>query len=248
MMYFASQFQVLNLLTIKRLTHNSWRDQNLGFLSYENHCNVPQCRYSGCCCCSCCHFSRVRLCETHRRQPTRLSHLRDSPGKNTGVACHFLLQCMKVKNESEGVQSCPTLSDPMDCSPPGSSVHGIFQARILEWGAIAFSTLVAKDCINQSKKREMWQLSFYSPLVWSFEGKPGLGDVWAYVWDIGTTLWKWINQHDDANRVWLTSGLICQSHSCTAMLFMGMWMKILVLKKLPSLLFPIQSNGNLPPP
>ena len=63
----------------------------------------------------------------------------DSPGKNTGVGCHFLLQCMKVKSESEVAQSCLTLSDPMDCSPPGSSVHGIFQATVLEWGAIAFS-------------------------------------------------------------------------------------------------------------
>ena len=61
------------------------------------------------------------------------------PGKNTGVGCHFLLQCMKVKSESEVAQSWPTLCDPMDCSPPGSSVHGIFQARVLEWGAIAFS-------------------------------------------------------------------------------------------------------------
>ena len=67
----------------------------------------------------------------HRRQPTRLPHLWDSPGKNTGVGCHFLLQCMKVKSESEVVQSYPTLSDPMDCSPPGSSIHGIFQARVL---------------------------------------------------------------------------------------------------------------------
>ena len=63
----------------------------------------------------------------------------DSPGKNTGVGCHFLLQCMKVKSESEVAQSCPTLSNPRDCGPPGSSVHGIFQARVLEWGAIAFS-------------------------------------------------------------------------------------------------------------
>ena len=63
----------------------------------------------------------------------------DSPGKNTGVGCHFLLQCMKVKSESEVAQSCPTPSDAMDCSLPGSSVHGIFQARVLEWGAIAFS-------------------------------------------------------------------------------------------------------------
>ena len=74
-----------------------------------------------------------------RRQPTRLHRPWDSPGKNTGVACHFLLQCMKVKSESEVAQSCLTLCHPMDCSPPGSSVHGVFQARILEWGAIAFS-------------------------------------------------------------------------------------------------------------
>ena len=74
-------------------------------------------------------FSRVRLCATHRRQPTRLPRPWDSPGKNTGVGCHFLLQCVKVKSESEVAQSCPTLSNPMDCSPPGSSVHGIFQAK-----------------------------------------------------------------------------------------------------------------------
>ena len=75
----------------------------------------------------------------HRWQPTRLRHPWDSPGKNTGVGCHFLLQCMKVKSESEVAQSCPTLRDSMDCSLPGSSVYGIFQARVLEWGAIAFS-------------------------------------------------------------------------------------------------------------
>ena len=75
----------------------------------------------------------------HRRQPTRLPRPWDSPGKNTGVGCHFLLQCMEVKSESEVIQSCLTLRDPMDCSLPGSSIHGIFQARILEWGTIAFS-------------------------------------------------------------------------------------------------------------
>ena len=74
----------------------------------------------------------------HRRHPTRLPHPWDFPGKNTGVGCHFLLQCTKVKSESEIAQSCPTLSDPMDCSLPGS-VHGIFQARVLEWGALTFS-------------------------------------------------------------------------------------------------------------
>ena len=63
----------------------------------------------------------------------------DSQGKNTGVGCHFLLQCTKVKNESEVAQLCPTLSDPMDCSLPGSSIQGVFQARVLEWDATAFS-------------------------------------------------------------------------------------------------------------
>ena len=74
-----------------------------------------------------------------RWRPTRLPRPWDSPGKNTGVGCHFLLQCMKGKSESEVAQSCPTLRDPMVCSLPGSTVHGIFQARVLEWGAIAFS-------------------------------------------------------------------------------------------------------------
>ena len=75
----------------------------------------------------------------HGLQPTRLLCPWDSPGKNTGVGCHFLLQCMKVESESEVTQSCLTLSDPMDCSLPGSSIHGIFQATVLEWGATAFS-------------------------------------------------------------------------------------------------------------
>ena len=91
--------------------------------------------------------------QPHRRQPTRLHRGLEeacSPGKNTGVGCHFLLQCMKVKSESEVAQSCLTLSDPMDCSPPGSSVHGIFQARVLEWGAIAFSE--ERTSLNLKKK------------------------------------------------------------------------------------------------
>ena len=79
------------------------------------------------------------LCNPIDGSPTRLPCTWDSPGKNTGVGCHFLLQCMKVKSESEVAQSCQTLSYPMDCSLPGSSVHGIFQARVLEWGATAFS-------------------------------------------------------------------------------------------------------------
>ena len=87
------------------------------------------------------------LCDPQRRQPTRLPRPWDSLGKNTGVGCHFLLQCMKVKRESEVAQWCLTLSDPMDCSLPGSSVHGILQARVLEWGAIAFSMLTFKKII-----------------------------------------------------------------------------------------------------
>ena len=85
----------------------------------------------------------------HRCQPIRLPHSWDSLGKNTGMGCHFLLQCMKVKSQSEVTQSCPTLSDPMDCSLPGSSIYGIFEARVLEWGAIAFSR-------NTWSNRQIW--------------------------------------------------------------------------------------------
>ena len=84
----------------------------------------------------------------HRRQPTRLHHPWDSPGKNTGVGCHSRLQCMKVKRDSKVAQSCLTLSNPMDCSLPGSSIHGIFQARVLEWGATAFSGFLLEYSIK----------------------------------------------------------------------------------------------------
>ena len=91
--------------------------------------------------CCCCYITSVvsDSVRPHRWQPTRLPCPWDSSGKNTGVGCHFLLQCIKVKSESEVAQSCLTLSNPMDCSLPGSSTHWIFQARVLEWGAIAFS-------------------------------------------------------------------------------------------------------------
>ena len=95
----------------------------------------------------------------HRRQPTRLPCPWDSPGKNTGVGCHFLLQCMKVKSESEVAQLCLTLGDPMDCSPPGSSVHGIFQARVLEWGAIAFSALTDREMQIKTTTRQQLTLT-----------------------------------------------------------------------------------------
>ena len=91
----------------------------------------------------------------HRWQPTRLLCRWDSPGKNSAVGCHFLLQCMKVKSQSEVAQSCPTLSDPMDCSLPGSSVHGIFQARVLEWGAVAFSICRINSTLFQEEPRRL---------------------------------------------------------------------------------------------
>ena len=102
-----------------------------------------------CCCCRQVFSVMSDSVRPHRPQPTRLPRPWDSPGKNTGVSCHFLLQCMKVKSESEVTQPCPTLSDPIDCSLPGSSIHGIFQARVLEWGAIAFSGTTVKDTSNK---------------------------------------------------------------------------------------------------
>ena len=94
-------------------------------------------------CCSCCQVTSVmsHTVRPHRRQPTRLPRPWDSPGKNTGVGCHFLLQCMKVKGESEVAQSCPSLHNPMDCSLPGSSVDGSFQAGCAEEPLILFSSV-----------------------------------------------------------------------------------------------------------
>ena len=85
-------------------------------------------------CCCCCEVASVvsDSVRPQRRKPTRLCRPWDSPGKNTGMGCNFLLQCMKVKSEREVAQSCPTLSNPMDCSPPDFSIHGIFQAKVLE--------------------------------------------------------------------------------------------------------------------
>ena len=113
----------------------------------------------------------------HRRQPTRLPCPWDSPGKNTGVGCHFFLQCMKVKSESEVAQSCPTLLDPMDCSLPGSSVHGIFQARVLEWVAIAFSIINVYYMVNtyfqiQVSRVQMFHVRITSVLYKSISSNP----------------------------------------------------------------------------
>jgi len=95
----------------------------------------------------------------HRWQPTRLPRRWDSPGKNTGVGCHLLLQCMKLKREREVAQLWPTLCDPMDCSLPGSSVHGIFQARVPEWGVIAFSRVTGLESSKIQPEQE--QLGFW---------------------------------------------------------------------------------------
>ena len=107
----------------------------------------------------------------HRRQPTRLPNPWDPPGKNTGVGCHFLLQCMKVKSENEVDQSCLTLSDPMDCSLPGSSIHGIFQSRVLERGAIAFS----QNVTAATAKSLQSCLTRCDPIDGSPPGSPSLG-------------------------------------------------------------------------
>ena len=101
-------------------------------------------------------FSHVDSVRPQRQQPNRLLCPWNSPGKNTGVGCHFLLQRMKVKSEREVTQSCPTLRDPMDCSLPGSSIHGIFQARVLEWVAIAFSQTVASLTQRLSQELTSW--------------------------------------------------------------------------------------------
>ena len=101
----------------------------------------------------------------HRWQPTRLHHPWDSPGKKTGVGCHFLLQCMKVKSESEVSRSCPTFSYPMDCSLPGSSVHGIFQARVLEWVTIAFSKAGLLDKFNPLKWQSELPMSMFATVT-----------------------------------------------------------------------------------
>ena len=133
------------------------------------------------CCCCCCIASVVSdSVRPHRWKPTRLRRPWDSPGKNTGVGCHFLLQCLKVKREREVAQSCLTLCNPMDCSLPGSSVHGIFQTRVLEWGAIAFSKALDLPCsyspvsIQMAPLRPPWSFcllilpGFSSSFPWLF--------------------------------------------------------------------------------
>ena len=119
-------------------------------------------------CCCCCIASVVsNSVRPHRQQPTRLPCPWDSPGKITGVDCHFLLQCMKVKSEIEVAQSCPTPSDSIDYSLPGSSVHGIFQARVLEGVAISFS-------IQYHSRHQLFFLLFLATphSLWDLSSQP----------------------------------------------------------------------------
>ena len=124
-------FPILNPppTTRQNLLMNEWKNK-IWYVHKMEYCHY--------CCCQVASVVSDSV-RPHRRQPTRLCGPWDSLGKNTGESCHFLLQWVKVKSESEVAQSCPTLRDPMDCSLPGSTIHGIFQARVLEWVAIAFS-------------------------------------------------------------------------------------------------------------
>ena len=141
----------------------------------------------------------------HRRQPTRLPRPWDSPSKNTGVGCHFLLQCMKVKSESEVTQSCLTPSDPMDCSPPGPSIHGIFQARVLEWGAIAFSTHAHYHMENRQPggicRVTQWAQAWYSVTTskggmgWEVGGRFTTEGTYVYLWLSHADIWQKLTQY-----------------------------------------------------
>ena len=122
--------------------------------------------------------SCLTLCDPIDGSPPGSPHPWDSPGKNPGVGCHFLLPCLKVRSESEVAQSCPTLSDPMDCSPPGSSIHGIFQARALEWGAIAFSVWTTQVVSIQPSNLYKVKDSFNSSEVFSGNKLPFISLSW----------------------------------------------------------------------
>ena len=145
-----------------------------------NHC---------CCCCQVASFVSDSV-RPHGLQPTRLLRPWDSPGKNIGVGCHFLIQCMKVESESEVTQSCLTLSDSMDCSLPGSSIHGIFQARVLEWGAIAFSIWITSSPLNQRAPQwahpsQVINIHFHCQRLSTGGGRRGLWADTAYSGDSG---------------------------------------------------------------
>ena len=124
----------------------------------------------------------------HRQQPTRLPCSWDSQGKNTGVGCHFLLQCIRVKSESEVAQLCPTLSDPMDCSPPGSSIHGIFQARVLEWGAISRQCQMPLGGQNYPH----WVTCYQDVKYFLWENGDDM-EIYVNLWCINLMKWEFFN-------------------------------------------------------
>ena len=138
------------------------------------------------------HFSRVRLCVTPQTAATRLPCPWDSPGKNTGVGRHFLLQCMKVKSESEVAQSCLTLSNPTDCSLPGSSAHGIFQARVLEWRAIAFSEKQYRISTKMETQinRTHWRAQYKPMRLWSIKLQKRKNMRWEKYSPINKWCWE----------------------------------------------------------
>ena len=161
-------------------------------------------------------FSHVRLCVTPETAPTRFPRPWGSPGKNTGVGCHFLFQCMKMKSESEVTQSCPTLSDPMDCSLPGASVHGIFQATVLEWVAIAFSmkplttfqiSLISDLGVGVSKAqwKPVWAWASHVDSAYDLlcDLRQVTASVWAtdfsYQWR-GTELYFWLPSREGCKK------------------------------------------------
>ena len=173
--------------------------------------------------CCCCQVALVvsDSVRPHRRQPTRLPRPWDSPGKNTGVGCHFLLQCMKVESESEVAQSCPTLRDPMDCSPPGSSVHGIFQARALEWGAIALALFYST--MGFSPFCFIYHFPGTCIHLFSFFHMSELDWIWKVIWFHLTMLWiriqrpKERNWHFQDHTAWREKSwnLRCGTSLCT---------------------------------
>ena len=168
--------------------------------------------------------------QPHRQQPTRLPRPWDSPGKNTGVGCHFLLQCMKVKSESEVAQSCLTLSDLMYCRLPGSSVRGIFQERVLEWGAIAFSYNLSVTPPNTA---------IFVVILWSFMdmGRAAKTVSWADVLRVET---------EQRDVHFLASALVLPASALCVVYPLCLALVILLFKIAPSivlklwLVFPIK--------
>ena len=150
----------------------------------------------------------------HRWQPTRLPRPWDSPGKNTGVGCHFLLQCRKLKSESEVAQSCPTPSDPMDWSLPGSFVHGIFQARVLEWGANILSDILGN--LRQEHKSGI-RINICKEIYWKSKI-----DILGIFWNFYSIVTEIACYHQGSHFILFSKIQSVQSLSCVQ-LFATRW-------------------------